>query len=83
MKFKFYTKNLSLNGVSVAVYAKNKSTYVLKVVKNGRKVKDTFLHEISIEDYENLPDDPYNSLVRLCAAMELCGHDMRGNHHDF
>lgn len=72
--FKFYSANISFNNVSVAVYEKD-DKYILQVEKNGRKVKGTSQAEMTIEEYENLPHDPYNSFVRLQAAGLACGYE--------
>ncbi|AIZ78776.1 hypothetical protein [Actinobacillus equuli] len=72
--FKFYAANISFNNVSVAVYEQN-GKYLLQVEKDGRKVKGTKQAEMTIEEYENLPHDPYNSFIRLQAAGNACGYE--------
>ncbi|STY93794.1 hypothetical protein [Moraxella bovis] len=75
MKFAFYASNTSLKNISVAVYELENGNYNLVVEKDGEQVKGTYAHEISVEDYEDLPHDPCNSLVRFYAAAELCGFE--------
>lgn len=76
VKFKFYSANISFNSVSVAVYENKEGNYALQVEKDGRKVRGTEVVTMTPEQYNNLPHDPYNSLVRLRAAFEVCGYQL-------
>lgn len=75
MKFAFYASNTSLNNFSVAVYELENGNYNLVVEKDGEQVDGTHAHEISVADYEELPHDAYDNLVRFYAAAELCGFE--------
>ncbi|MDY0577081.1 hypothetical protein ACFGWO_02180 [Pasteurella multocida] len=68
----FSAGQVALNNVSVAVYKKDDENYVLRVEDKGKKVSGYNVVEISVDDYENLPHDPYDNLVRYYAAMNLC-----------
>ncbi|HEA3268072.1 TPA: hypothetical protein RVS92_000442 [Pasteurella multocida] len=73
-QFKFYSSNISFNNISVAVYENKKGNYLLQVEKDGRKVRGTNAVEMTKEQYEDLPFDDYNSLVRFQAAAKVCGY---------
>lgn len=74
--FKFYSANIALNSVSVAVYEDKKGNYILQAEKDGRKVRGTETVTMTPEQYENLPHDPYNTLVRLQASLKACGYQL-------
>lgn len=75
MKFAFYVSNISYNNISIAVYQLENGNYKLVAEKDGKKIKGTHTYEISVEDYEDLPHDAYNNLVRFYAAAKLCGFE--------
>lgn len=73
-KFKFYAANVAINNVSVAVYETKNGTYKIQPEKNGIKVRGTQTAEMTAEQYENLPHDAYNNMVRFQAAAAACGY---------
>ena len=75
-KFKFYSANVAINNLSVAVYETKNGTYKLQIEKNGIKVRGTQTAEMTVEQYENLPHDAYNNKVRFQAAAAACGVEL-------
>lgn len=75
-EFMFTAGNVSVGGISVKVYRKDEYSYFVRVEdEKGEIVRGTKIAEISIDDYDNLPNDPYDNLVRRSAAYELCVND--------
>lgn len=72
--FKFYSAHTFYNSVGVAVYENKDGDYILQVEKDFRKVRGTETVKMTKEQYENLPYNDYNSLVRLQAAMAQCNY---------
>ncbi len=72
-EFLFTVGSVAINGVSVKVYKKDENSHFVRVEdKDGKIVRGTRIAEISTSDYENLPNDPYNNLIRRKAVLELC-----------
>ncbi|MEB3481287.1 hypothetical protein ROV67_00005, partial [Pasteurella multocida] len=72
-EFLFTVGNVAINGVSVKVYKKDENSYFVRVEdKDGKIVRGTRIAEISTSDYENLPNDPYDNLIKRKAVLELC-----------
>ena len=78
-KFIKYAANAAFNGYSVAIYQSNSNLYTLQVEKDGTKVRNTKNAQMTPEEYEALPSDPANSLVRLNAAMLACDFHLLSN----
>lgn len=78
-KFIKYAANTAFNGYSVAIYQSNSNLYTLQIEKDGTKVRNTKAVEMTPEEYEALPSDPANSLVRLNAAMLACDFHLLSN----
>lgn len=81
-KFIKYAANTAFNGYSVAIYQSNSNLYTLytlQVEKDGTKVRNAKAVEMTPEEYEALPSDPANSLVRLNAAMLACDFHLLSN----
>ncbi|KGQ30217.1 hypothetical protein [Gallibacterium anatis] len=78
-KFIKYAANTAFNGYSVAIYQSNPNLYTLQIEKDGTKVRNTKAVEMTPEEYEALPSDPANSLVRLNAAMLACDFHLLSN----
>lgn len=73
MKFEFYAGKASLNKVYCAVYTHNDDGYYyLRAEKDGKKIAGTKIAKMTVEEYESLPYDAYNNLVRLQAALAKC-----------
>lgn len=79
MKFIKYAANTAFNGYSVAIYQSSSNLYTLQVEKDGTKVRNTKTAQMTPEEYESLPSDPANSLVRLNAAMLACDFNLLSN----
>lgn len=73
MLFKFYSANMSINGIAVAVYENKNGTYTLQAEKDGERVEGSYTAVMTVEQYSDLPADDYNDMVRYQSALEQCG----------
>ena len=73
-KFSHYISRMALNGTSIAVYTKhNQDIYKLVAERGGCKIRNTFEVELTADEYDSLPHDPYNLMDRFLHAASLCG----------
>ena len=77
-KFSHFVSNIALNGISIAAYSNaDKTIYKLVAEENGAKIRGTHIVELTVNEYEDLPHNPYNSTRRFLHVASMCGINFR------
>ena len=73
-KFSHFISRMALNGTSIAVYCNNNESIYRLVAERGQaKIRNSRIVDLTQEEYDSLPYDPYNLIDRFLHAAALCG----------